>query len=163
MKQKFDPIIEKAVEDMDSQMDFRGKQGSFVTFLEPWNETWDTWSLYLKRSYGYDVNNTLTQLDCDSRIVFDSDDIYKAFLRVYVSFQHSTNPDPFLFCPDVQNAILVFQYELQNAKNQKRLKEATEDVIDLGQSPIKKSSKKANPKRLTTEGLEWIFSGLFDK
>ena len=103
---KFNPEIEKTV-------------GSFLNFYakeEVTEDVWNMWVEYLNRFYGYDVNNTLTQLDCDSSIVLKYNDVYKAFLRVYASFLLSTNPQPFLFCPDVKNSVIAFQHELQNAK-----------------------------------------------
>ena len=105
---KFNPEIEKAI-------DFYLK-GPKPLIEESKEGMFNTWSSYLKEFFGYDVNNTLKQLDCDSSIVLKYDDVYRAFLRVYMSFQLSTNPQPFLFCPDVKNAIIAFQHELQITK-----------------------------------------------
>tara|TARA_R110002074_G_scaffold342269_1_gene512815 strand:+ start:132 stop:512 length:381 start_codon:yes stop_codon:yes gene_type:complete len=125
MKQtEFNPEIEKAV-------DFYLK-GSKSLIEESKEGMFNTWSLYLKKFFGYDVNNTLTQLDCDSSIVLTNDAVYRAFLCVYMSFQISTNPQPFLFCPDVQKAVIAFQYELQKIKNLEKLTDATNDIIALG-------------------------------
>jgi len=121
---KFNPEIEKAI-------DFYLK-GPKSLIEESKEGMFNTWSSYLKEFFGYDVNNTLTQLDCDSSIVLTNNDVYKAFLRVYMSFQLSTNPQPFLFCPDVKNAVITFQYELQKIKNQEKLTDAINDITALG-------------------------------
>tara|TARA_R110002110_G_scaffold67394_1_gene183793 strand:+ start:192 stop:623 length:432 start_codon:yes stop_codon:yes gene_type:complete len=119
---KFNPEIEKVVD------------ASLIMFPkeEVYEDLWNMWLEYLNSFYGYDVNNTLTQLDCDSSIVFNNNDVYKAFQRIYCSFQLSTNPQPFLFCPDVQKAVIAFQLELQKIKNQEKLTEAIKDTTDLG-------------------------------
>ena len=123
MKQtEFNPEIEKSV---DTFLNLYAED-------EVTEDVWNRWVEYLNRIYRYDVNNTLTQLDCDSSIVLTNNDVYKAFLRVYVSFQLSTNPRPFLFCPDVQKAVIAFQYELQKIKNLEKLTDATNDMIALG-------------------------------
>jgi hypothetical protein len=123
MKQtEFNPEIEKSV---DTFLNLYAEE-------EVTEDVWNRWVEYLNRIYRYDVNNTLTQLDCDSSIVLTNNDVYKAFLRVYASFFHSTNPQPFLFCPDVQKAVIAFQYELQKIKNLEKLTDAANDMIALG-------------------------------